>query len=67
MPTDPHTIVISADKTPTAEHMHRYNTPSINEVAIVMVGDKFLPRDIIPYSRNNQLTRMLKLIDATMP
>jgi len=58
MPTDTHKIVISADKTSTAEHMQRYNAPTINEVAIVMVGDEFLPRDIILYRQNNRLIRV---------
>ena len=47
MPTYTHKIVISADKTPPGQHMRRYNAPTIDEVAIVMVGDQFLPRDII--------------------
>ena len=47
MPTDTHKIVISADKTPPGQHMRRYNAPTINKVAIVMVGDQFLPRAII--------------------
>ena len=58
VPTDTHNIVISADKTPNAEYVRRYNAPIINEVAIVMVGDQFLPRDIIFHMRNNQLTRI---------
>ena len=49
MPTDMHKIVISAHKTPTAEHVRRHNAPAINGVAIVMVGDQFLPRDNILY------------------
>ena len=58
MPTDTHRIVISADKTPIGEHMRRYNAPTIDEVAIVMVGHQFLPRDIILHKRNAQLVRM---------
>ena len=58
MPTDTHKIVISADKTPTGEHVRRYNAPTIDEVAIVMVGDQFLPRDIILHKRNAQLVRI---------
>ena len=42
-------IVISADKTPTVEHVRKDNAPTIIEVAIVMVGDQFSPRDIILY------------------
>ena len=51
MPTDTHKIVISADKTPTGEHVRRCNAPTIDEVAIVMVSDQFLPRDIILHKR----------------
>ena len=58
MPTDTHKIVISADKTPTGEHMRRYNAPTIDIVAIVMVGDQFLPRVIILHKRNAQLVRI---------
>ena len=47
MPTDIHKIVIYHDKTPTSEHVHRCNALTINEVAIFMFGDQFLPRDII--------------------
>ena len=47
MPTDTHKIVISADKTPTGQHVPRYNAPTIDKMAIVMVGDQFLPRNII--------------------
>ncbi|GFS89785.1 uncharacterized protein TNCV_969621 [Trichonephila clavipes] len=38
MPSDTHKIVIHADKTSVGEHVRRYNAPTINEVAIVMVG-----------------------------
>ena len=41
MPIDAHKIFISADKTPINEHVCRYNAPTIDEVAIVMVGDQF--------------------------
>ena len=58
MPTDTHKIVISADKTPPCQHVRRYNAPTIDEVAIVMVGDQFLPRDIILHKRNAQLVRI---------
>ncbi|GFW74315.1 ATP-dependent DNA helicase [Trichonephila clavipes] len=55
MPSDTHKIVIHADKTPVGEHVRRYNAPTINEVAIVMVGDQFQPRDIVLHRRNDQL------------
>ena len=43
------------------------DTQLSNEVAIVMVGDQFLPRHNSLYRRNNQLKKLLKLIDAAMP
>ena len=58
MPTDTHKIVISADKTPMGKHVRRYNAPTIDEVAIVSVGDQFLPRDIILHKQNAQLERI---------
>ena len=39
MPTDTHSIIISADKTPTGQYVRRYNAPTIDEVAIVMVDE----------------------------
>ena len=58
MTTDTHKIVISADKTPPGQHLRRYNAPTIDEVDIVMVGDQFLPRNIILHKRNAQLVRI---------
>ncbi|XP_075211201.1 uncharacterized protein LOC142318522, partial [Lycorma delicatula] len=55
MPSDTHKIVIHADKTPAGEHVRRYNAPTIDEVAIVIVGDQFQPRDIVLHRRNDQL------------
>ncbi|GBM81800.1 hypothetical protein AVEN_145966-1 [Araneus ventricosus] len=55
MPSDTHKIIIHADKTPAGKHVRRYNAPTINEVAIVMVGDQFHPRDIVLHRRNDQL------------
>ena len=41
MPTDTHKIVIFADKTPPGQHVRRYNAPTVDKVAILMVGDQF--------------------------
>ena len=60
MPTDTHIIVISADETPPGQHVRRYNAPSIDDVAIVMVSDQFSPRDIILHKRNAQLVRIVE-------
>ena len=55
MQSNTHKIVIHVDKTPAGEHTRRYNASTIDEVAIVMVGDKFQPRDILLRLRNDQL------------
>ncbi|UYV84655.1 hypothetical protein LAZ67_X002997 [Cordylochernes scorpioides] len=46
MPTDDYVVVIRADKTPAGQHERRFNAPTINEVAIVIVGEEFNSRDI---------------------
>ena len=50
---DNYMIVIKADKVPFGEHAGRYNTPTINEVAVVMVGDVYERRDIRIQRRDN--------------
>jgi hypothetical protein len=47
MPSDSHNIVIRADKTPAGEHARRFNSPTIDEVAIVIVGENLQFRDIV--------------------
>jgi hypothetical protein len=58
MPTDTHKVVIHADKTPAGEHVRRFNAPTADEVAIVIVGDQFQPRDIVLHRRNDRLTNI---------
>lgn len=58
MPADDYTYVIRADKTPAGEHARRFNAPTINEVAIVLVGDEFDARDIILHRRNDTIQRV---------
>lgn len=58
MPADDYAIVIKADKTPAGQHPRRYNAPSIDEVAIVIVGEQFEARDIIIRRRNDTLQRV---------
>jgi hypothetical protein len=55
MPTDDYKVVIRADKTPTGEHRHRFNAPTLDEVAIAMVGNDFGTRDTVLQKRNNTL------------
>lgn len=58
MPSDDHRIVIRADKTPRGEHARRFNAPTINEVAVVIVGENFESRDIVLHRRSNKLQRV---------
>lgn len=61
MPSDNHKIVIRADKTPFGEHARRFNAPTIDEVAIVIVGNQFESRDIVLHRRTEQLQRVSEL------
>ena len=47
MLSDNHKIVIKADKTPAGQHVRRFNAPTIDEVAIVIVGENLENRDIV--------------------
>lgn len=58
MPADDYKVVIRADKAPAGEHERRYNAPTIDEVAIVIVGDEFESRDIILHRRNDNIQRV---------
>lgn len=58
MPTDEYKIVIRADKTPAGEHERRFNAPTSNEVAIIIVGNEFDKRDIVIHKRSNVLQRI---------
>jgi hypothetical protein len=58
MPSDNHKIVIKADKTPAGQHAGRFNAPTIDEVAIVVVGENVENRDIVLHRRNDQLQRV---------
>ncbi|XP_024874095.1 uncharacterized protein LOC112456045, partial [Temnothorax curvispinosus] len=56
MPADDYVVVIRADKTPPGQHERQYNAPTINEVAIVVVGEEFNSRDIILHRRDDEET-----------
>lgn len=58
MPSDSHNIIIRADKTPAGEHARRFNSPTIDEVAIVVVGENLQSRDIVLHRRSNELKRV---------
>src|SRR5258705_6277295 len=67
MPTDDYKLVIRADKTPTRQHERRYNAPTVNEMAIVIVGNDFDRRDIILHKETPICNVYLKHIDHMMP
>ena len=46
MPTDDYKVVIRADKRPTGTHERTFNAPTIDEVAILIVGENLERRDI---------------------
>ncbi|GFT79695.1 putative DNA helicase [Trichonephila clavipes] len=46
MPADDYAVVIRADKRPVGQHERQFNAPTIDEVAIVIVGEEFESRDI---------------------
>ncbi|EYB87952.1 hypothetical protein Y032_0254g286 [Ancylostoma ceylanicum] len=58
MPTDEYKVVIRADKRPQGEHERRFNAPTVNEVAVIMVGDEFERRDIVIQRRSEALQRI---------
>lgn len=51
-------ISIHADKAPVDEHRGRYNAPTVDDVAILMVGDPVAPRDIIVRRCDERVTRI---------
>ncbi|XP_055584901.1 uncharacterized protein LOC129737764 [Uranotaenia lowii] len=55
MPTDDYVVVIRADKTPVGQHERQYNAPTIDEVAIVVVGEAFQKRDIVLHRRGGDV------------
>ena len=59
MPSDDHRIVIRADKRPAGEHERRYNAPTMNEIAILVVGENLESRYIVIRRRHgNSLQRI---------
>ncbi|GFW04009.1 helitron_like_N domain-containing protein [Trichonephila clavipes] len=47
---DNYQIVIKADKVPLGEHAGRFNAPTVDEVAVIMVGDPVDKRSIKNYT-----------------
>lgn len=47
MPNDDYKVVIRADKRPAGTHERTFNAPTIDEVAILVVGENLETRDIV--------------------
>lgn len=52
MPSDDYKVIIRADKRPTGTHERQFNAPTIDEVAVVIVGENVQSRDIVLFCRN---------------
>jgi len=50
-------VVIRADRKPTNAHVGRFNAPTQNEIALLIVGQQFENRDIVFQSHDNKLQR----------
>ena len=55
---DNHKIVFKVDKMPAGQHAKCFNAPTIDEVAIVVMGENSENRDIVLHQHNNQLQRV---------
>lgn len=58
LPVKNYNIIIKADKPPIGQHKGQFNSPTTNEVAIVMIDQEANSRDIIIQRRNDQLQRV---------
>ncbi|GBL89921.1 hypothetical protein AVEN_28151-1, partial [Araneus ventricosus] len=54
-PTEDLQIVIKADKKPIEGSERVFNTPALNEVAIIIAGNDFEERDIVLTMCSNEL------------
>lgn len=54
-------VVIHADRKPADVHGGRFNAPTANEVALVIVGQQFEQRDIVLQSHDNTLRRISEI------
>nr|XP_036221625.1 uncharacterized protein LOC118681396 [Bactrocera oleae] len=62
MPSDTQKFVIRADCTPTGKHVRRFNAPTVNDVAAIIVGRQF-QADVAsnsPWTAADELTACLK-------
>ncbi|CAB3244804.1 unnamed protein product [Arctia plantaginis] len=58
---DNYQIVIKADKVPLGEHAGRFNAPTVDEVAVIMVGDPVDKRSIKITRRDNTVSMISDL------
>lgn len=58
MPTDEYQLILKADHIPKNIHKKRLSVPTTNEVAIVLIGEKHISRDIIVRKRDETLHRV---------
>lgn len=59
MPSDDYKVVIRADKRPAGTHERQFNAPTIDEIAVVIVGENVESRDIVLTRRDSgQLQRI---------
>ena len=52
MPSGIHQVIIHADRTTAGEYVRKSYAPNIDEVVIIIVGDKFQPIDIVLNKKN---------------
>lgn len=62
MPSDDYKVVIKADKRPSGTHERTFNAPTLDEVAILIVGEQLEKRDIVLTRRD---TGQLQQISET--
>lgn len=58
LPSDEHRIVIRADRTPAGEHERRFNAPTVEEVAVIMIDGDANRRDIVLQRRDARLQQI---------
>ncbi|KAL4132652.1 hypothetical protein QTP88_009771 [Uroleucon formosanum] len=54
-------VVIRADRKPTNAHIGRFNTPTQNEITLIIVSQLFENRDIVLQSHDNKLQRISEI------
>jgi len=57
-------LIIHADRQTQNQHQGRYNAPTVNEVAVLLVYEDKEPRDIVVHSRDGQFKKVSELHHA---